>query len=164
MILNNYKQFIKEVLQKIDTLGIDVSTLHMDHIGYQASSDENYDTLKKLFEKFGTIVSEELVGNRRVGIYKLKSPLLYQPYIISAIELIAPKEGQRCISGLEHVEFVLNESFSSFMKRYPDIPWDTSAMNRVDFPMIKVQLDTYLQAKFHHKSVLEMMSANNKSI
>lgn len=156
MIIDNYENFIKKILDKLGELGIDVSNLNMDHIGYQASSDEDYDRLKAEFDAIGKRVSEAVVGGRRVGIYKLNKPLRFRQYVNTAIELIAPKVGQVCPSALEHVEFVI-DGFENFMKKYPDIQWDTSAISQPDFPMIKLKLDKDLQVKFHLTPVLEIV-------
>lgn len=163
MILGNYESFIKGLLEKIKQLGIDVSDLDMDHIGYQASSNEDYDRLRTEFDKLGKRVSEEIVGGRRVGIYKLNTPLRYEQYTNTAIELVAPKEGQVCPSALEHVEFVLNDTFESFMKRYPGISWDTSAISQPDFPMIKLKLGNDIQVKFHLIPVLDIVDSIKKN-
>lgn len=153
MLFDGYKKFIDGILQKINGLGIGVADLEMDHIGYQASSNEDYDRLSIEFGKIGEKISEEVVNGRRVGIYKLHSPLQHHQYTIQAAELIAPKKGQACPTALEHVEFVLKESFDSFLKRYPSIPWDLSAINQSDFPMVKLRLDNHVQVKFHLRSV-----------
>jgi predicted metalloenzyme YecM len=156
MILDNYENFIQKILDKLNELGIDVTNLNMDHIGYQASSNEDYDKLKVEFDAIGKRISEAVVGGRRVGIYKLNKPLRFQQYINTAIELIAPKDGQVCPSALEHVEFVI-DGFENFMKKYSDIQWDTSAINQPDFPMIKLKLDKDIQVKFHLTPVLEIV-------
>ncbi|NTU47018.1 VOC family protein [Candidatus Roizmanbacteria bacterium] len=163
MILDNYDDFIKTILHKLKNHGIDVEKLNMDHIGYQASSDEDYNTLKNEFNNFGSLVSEEIVGGRRVGIYKLSQALQFHQYIIPAIELIAPKAGQTCPSALEHVEFVLTESFDSFMNKYPDLHWDTTAINQPGFPMIKIKLGDTIQVKFHLQPILEIVSGKTAS-
>jgi len=157
MILDNYEIFIASVLQKLQELKIDVSGLDMDHIGYQSSSNDDYEKLKTEFDKLGEMVSERIVGSRRVGIYKLHNPLQYQQYSVPAIELVAPKDGQICPSALEHIEFVIPETFESFLKKYPRIVWDLSALHQKDFPMIKLKLDTYTQVKFHLTHVLKIV-------
>lgn len=158
MILDNYENFIKKILDKLDELGIDVSSLSMDHIGYQASSDNDYDKLKAEFDAIGKRVSEAVVGGRRVGIYKLNKPLRFRQYVNTAIELIAPKAGQVCPSALEHVEFVIDD-FKTFMKKYLNIQFDTSAINQTDFPMIKLKLGNNLQVKSHLTPVLEIVKS-----
>lgn len=157
MVLDTYTPFIEGILKKINDLGIDVSDLNMDHIGYQASSNQDYDDLRKEFDEIGDYVSEKIVGGRRVGIYKLREPLRYKQYTNEAIELVAPKEGQICPSGLEHVEFILKETFDSFMKKYPNLSWDTSKTNQPMFPMINLKLSDSTQVKFHYKPVLEIV-------
>ncbi|MDP2860242.1 MAG: VOC family protein [bacterium] len=163
MVLNDYETFIREILEKLNKLGIDVSDLNMDHIGYQASSDEDYDRLKTEFDKIGEKVAEEIVGGRRVGFYRLHSPLRFRQYTNTAIELFTPKEGQICPSALEHVEFTLKESFESFMRRYPNVPWDTSVIGRPDFPMIKLEVDKNVQVKFHLTPVLEIIKPKREA-
>lgn len=161
MILDNYTPFINNVLQKLNTFGVDVTNLDMDHVGYQASSNTDYDNLKKEFDKIGEKLTEEIVGGRRVGIYKLYKPLHFKQYTNTAIELVAPKEGQVCPSALEHVEFVITETFESFMNKYPNIPWDTSSINQPDFPMIKLKLNEQIMAKFHLTPVLKIVDSMN---
>lgn len=157
MILDNYREFLDKLIGDIEAQGLDVSNLELDHFGYQCSSDEDYDNLKPEFEKIGKLVSENIVGKRRVGIYKLNSPLEYKDWEILAVELIAPKEGQVCPSALEHAEFVINESFEEFIKRYPSAPWIVGEINQPVFPMLKLKLTDTTQVKFHYEPVLEII-------
>ena len=159
MVLDNYTNFIDNILKKLKELEVGVSGLDMDHIGYQASSNEDYDKLSVEFDKLGERVSEEVVGGRRVGIYKLFKPLQFGQYTNTAIELVAPKDGQVCPSALEHIEFVLKEPFESFMGKYSKINWDTSAIDQPDFPMIKLKLDKDVQVKFHLTPVLDIIAS-----
>lgn len=153
-ILGNYKPFISNILTSLHDKGIDVSNLVMDHIGYQASSDVDYDSLKSEFDRIGLCIKETTVNGRRVGIYKLFSPLTYDHYRNTAIELYAPKKGQICSSGLEHVEFVIDD-FDTFLQQYPKIPWDLSAISQKDFPQIKLPLENNTQVKFHLHALVD---------
>ncbi|KKP69650.1 hypothetical protein A2X44_03790 [candidate division CPR3 bacterium GWF2_35_18] len=157
MILDHYEQFLDLVFQKLSELKIDVSNYELDHLGYQASSDADYDKLKPEFLSLGESLSEEIVGGRRVGIVAFKKPLVYKNYIISAIELVAPKKDQICPSALEHIEFVLPKGFTNFMQKYPEINFDTAALNQPMFPMLKLKLDKYIQVKFHLKNVIQIV-------
>jgi predicted metalloenzyme YecM len=156
-VLANYHQFINNILDAINKFGIDVSKLNMDHIGYQAATDADYDQLKSEFDKLGKLMSEAIVNGRRVGIYKLAKPLHYDQYVNTAIELVAPKKGQVCLTALEHVEFVIPNGFADFMRQYPEVPWDTSAINQPEFPMLKLKLTEFTQVKFHLTPVLEIV-------
>ncbi|PIZ47926.1 hypothetical protein COY32_00925 [candidate division WWE3 bacterium CG_4_10_14_0_2_um_filter_41_14] len=159
MILDHTEQFIDRTMTRLGELGIEVTGFDMDHIGYQASSDKDYDELCSEFNTFAKRVSEEIVGGRRVGIYELHEPLKFEGYIIPAIELVAPKAGQQCHSSLEHVEFVIKETFESFMSKYPNVAWDVSSIDQKDFPMIKLRFDENTQVKFHIKPVLSIVAS-----
>jgi len=157
MILDKFNSFLDTCFEKIEEFGIDISKYELDHIAYQASSDSDYDKLMPEFLKVGKLVKEAIVGGRRVGIFELKDPLKYKSYLIPCIELIAPTKGQKCPSAPEHFEFVIDEKFEDFMKRYPNLDWDVSAIDQPVFPMIKLKLTGYTQVKFHYKPVLDIV-------
>ncbi|MBU0975308.1 MAG: VOC family protein [Patescibacteria group bacterium] len=161
MILKGYNQFLRDIFGKLENLKIDVRSYELDHIAYQASSDEDYDTLLPEFEKICDLLSEEVVGGRRVGIFKFKQPLVFENYSIPSVELIAPKQDQICPSALEHAEFVIDTDFDTFLKKYPAIDWDTSDVDQKDFPMIKLKVGKGLQVKFHLESVLDIVEKIN---
>lgn len=157
MILNKFTPFLDKVFDRLKELGVDISKYELDHIAYQASSDADYDRLMPEFLKISKLVNEAIVSNRRVGIFKLNSPFKYKNYSIPAIELIAPKEGQKCPSAAEHAEFVLDEKFDTFMKKYLNLDWDISAIDQPVFPMVKLKLADNIQVKFHYESILEIV-------
>lgn len=164
MILDDYQVFLDKIISKVGFLGIDVSTFNLDHLGYQASSDEDY--YKNLPEalSLGKKVHENLVGGRLVSIFKLNTPIEYRNYHIEALELIAPKKDQIVESHLDHVEFVIDKSFEEFMNEYPSVNWDTSAVDQPTFPMLKVQLGEGLIVKFHYEPVLKIVEKEEKPL
>lgn len=155
IMLDNYGIFINKILKRLDELGVDVRNFELDHLGYQTASNEEYDSLRLKFTDYGKLVREAIVGGRRVGIYKLNSPLIYKNYTIPGLELIEPKNAEVCPSGLEHLEFVIDEPFSTFIEKYPDIAWDTSALNQPEFPRLKLEIDTNTRVKFNLKPILK---------
>jgi len=157
MILDGLSDFLNKVHKHLDEKGIDVSKFELDHFAYQASSDSDYDILKEQFIKLGEEVSEAIVGGRRVGIFKLNEPIAYKDKSISAIELIAPVEGKTPPSGLEHIEYVIDEDFLVFADRYPTLDWNKTKINRDEFPMLILDLGDNTTVKFHHKNVLDMV-------
>ena len=164
MILENLSSFLDKLFAKLAEKGIDVSEYEMDHIGYQCSSSDDYDKLKLTFSDLGVLLDENIVGDRRVGLFKLREAIQYKKYLINAIELIEPKKGQICLSSLEHVEFVINEQFDTFVARYPTLQWDTSAVNQPMFPMVKLPLGDNIQVKFHHEHVFDIAARKKKAI
>lgn len=157
MILDNYKLFLDNFFEKLQEFKIDVTKYQLDHLGYQASSNSDYDRLKPQFRKIGKEMPEQMVGGRRVGIFKLNQPLQYKNYSIPAVELVAPKTNQVCPSALEHAEFVINEDFESLTKKYPALNWNKTKINQPKFPMVTLKLDDHIQIKFHYQPVLEIV-------
>lgn len=162
MIVDNYKEFLDKLLSDIEAKGIDASNYYLDHFGYQSSSNEDYDKLKPELLAIAEMISENIVGGRRVGIFKFNTPLLYNGKEIPAFELVAPKDGQICPSALEHAEFVIDTDFDSLVKKYPNLDWDLTAINQPTFPMVKLKLSENTQVKFHLKPVLEIIEEDNK--
>ena len=160
MVLDNYNKFLDKLFTDIQIKQINVSNFELDHIGYQCSSNEDYDNLKPEFEKIAKLVSENIVGGRRVGIFQLNSPINYKERSIPAIEIIAPKEGQICPSALEHAEFVINEDFESFVGKYSNLDWDKSKVSQPTFPMVNLKLSEFTQVKFHYTPVLEIVKSH----
>jgi uncharacterized protein len=151
------EKFLNEILSRIQKAGVDVTVLELDHIAYKTSSLEEYEKIKPDFLKFGKMIKENMVRERKVGHIKLFKPIIYKQYVIPALEVIAPKTGEIIKPGWEHVEFVLKESYEQFMSKYPSLNWDTSVMTSDVFSMIKLILGEDMQVKFHMTPLLEMV-------
>ena len=162
MALENLSSFLDKLFAKLAEKGVDISEYDMDHIGYQCSSSEDYDNLKTTFSEMGELLDENVVGGRRVSLFKLREAIPYKKYQINAIELIEPKEGMVHPSALEHVEFVISEQFDKFVARYPNLDWDTSAVNQPMFPMVKLPLGDNIQVKFHYEHVFDIVARKKK--
>lgn len=154
IITEGLSDYIKKQLKELDTLGIDYSNLEMDHFAYQCSSKEDYEDKKESSKKIGALKSEAIVENRRVAIFENKCPIQVGNYMVSAFELVEPKEGQITESKLYHIEFII-PSFEDFQKKYPNVNWDTRALNREQFSKLSIQLEDGNSIKFHLKNILE---------
>lgn len=147
--------FLDEFINKVAATGIDVSNLNLDHVAYQASSNEDYESKKPEFEKIANYTHEAIVNGRRVGVFGLENPIMYKGNKIVALELIEPTDGQVCNSDWEHAEYVLEEPYRDFMARYPNLDWNTSSIDRNAYSHLKLRLDEDTQLKFHLYDILE---------
>lgn len=152
----DYRSFLDSFFLQIQSSGLDIAGLPLDHIAYQASSTRNYEQKLEKFTPLGDLVSQEIIGGRRVAVFRLTQPLEYKDYQIRALELIEPKEGQICESAFQHAEFVTSKPFEDYLKNYPDIDWDTSSMNRDEFAHLKINFPNGLTLKFLQRPILEM--------
>jgi len=154
MIIDKYKQFLDKLFATLNENNIEVSEYVLDHIAYYVSSSEEYDQLKLKFVNLGEEVKESVVGGRRVYIVKLNKPLLYKNYSIDGIELVEPKEGQIIESDFEHAEFVVS-NLKSILDKYPDINWDTGAMDRDEYPKVQYKFENGVGIKFHPEHIFD---------
>jgi len=154
----NYIAFLNSFFEQLANVSLDISGLPLDHIAYQASSEEDYESKLPEFLKLGELVSEEIIGGRRVAVIRLDKPLSYKDYEIPALELIEPKDGQRCESDLQHAEFVVDKPFEKYIEQYPEINWDTNSMHRDEFSHLKLNFDNGLTLKFLQMPILELLA------
>lgn len=157
----DYQNFLDEFFKQIDLVGLDVIGLPLDHVAYQARTSDEYDQLKLDFRKISEGVHEAIIGNRRVGVFKLYQPFIYKNYTIEGLELLEPKQGQVCESGFQHAEFIANKPFEKYMEQYPNLNWDTSSMNRSEFSHLKFHFKNGLTLKFLKKPILELVATQN---
>lgn len=148
--------FLNTFFNLLTSTQIDVSNLYLDHFAYQTNSASDYEKIKFEVLSIADEVSEKIIGDRRVSIFKLRTPFDYKGRVIPVIEIIEPKEGQICPSAFEHAEFVV-DSIPKFVQKYPDLDWDLSSANRPDFPHLKLKLSDAIQVKFHPQSILEII-------
>jgi len=155
MITDNLQAFIDTKTKQLMDLTLDVSNMELDHFGYQTSSKEDYDTKTLEVSTIAERKSENIVGGRRVGIYKLNEPYKYKGFTILGFELVEPRDGQVTASRLDHLEFVLPVSFEDYIASNPQVDWDTRAMNRPEFAKLVVNFEDGTSVKFHLKNIFE---------
>jgi predicted metalloenzyme YecM len=152
--LQEYVPFLDKFFLMLSEKGINLNQFVIDHIGYQAKSSQEYNQRVNELCAFGSIVSENIVGDRRVGIIKLNKPLIYRSQNFNVIEIIEPKLNQIVESGWEHVELLFNKSLEELIQEYPTIVWDTSVIDRAEFPQLILKLSDTIRAKFPRLGVL----------
>ncbi len=155
MILSEYKNFLDEWLGHIKKLGIDVSDMTLDHLGYAAESGSDYNDKKEELLEVANLAREVIVSGRRVGVFELKQPLMYKDYSISAVELLEPIVNEAQRPGFEHAEFTTKKSFANLISMYPNLNWDTKNIDRADFPRLKIVLGNGMELKFNLTPILE---------
>lgn len=156
--MKNITPFLDSFFELIQKSHLNIKGYPLDHIAYQASSTQDYERLKPEFSQLGEEVHEEIIGGRRVAVYRLQEPIQYLHYLIPALELIEPKEGQVCASAFQHAEFVIDQPFEEYMAKYPEIDWDTSSMNRGEFAHLKLNFENGLTLKFLKAPILQLIS------
>ncbi len=157
-------KFLDDIFPKIEEKGINIDKFKLDHIGYQASSATDYQKKRDDFFKYGNLISESIVGNRRVAVIKLTKPLIYKDDNLNVIEVIEPKPKQEVKSSWDHIELTSDYELEELMEKYPNIEWKTSALNRDIFPMLILKLESGYTIKFPRRSAMEEVQRQQKEL
>lgn len=155
-MLGDVNNFLAKVFDALSRDGVDVSGCELDHVCYRVETSERYGELKQKLASQGELLVESEVGGRLIATYKLRQPILYQTRKIECVELPSPKKGTVYAEGLEHAEFVIGVDFENFMKAYPLVNFDTSALSKSVNPDVRVQYDGF-SVKFHRESLEQVI-------
>jgi hypothetical protein len=154
--IGDYKKFLDDVYTNIKGLGINVSDFPIDHIAYRTKSKERYEAILNELKNFGTILSEIIIRERPVAIFKLDDPLDYKGMKISFFEILAPAQGDTFYTeGLEHAEFVVDSPLSEMAKKYPSIDFYFND-NEIN-PELILRFPIQANAKFHELPIDEVI-------
>lgn len=158
-LLGNIEQFLDEIVEKLEELGIDLADLAiMDHACYRVETDDDYVAMKEKLSEIATLAGEISVNKRLISTLRLQDPIIYKGWRIDAIELPAPKEGAPYPEGLEHVEFVIYEDLRTFAEKYAHLDFEKRAIDRGVNPELGLKLpNSKLTVKFHRTPLLAVV-------
>jgi len=145
--IQNYEKFLDDIFEKLKNIKMDVSAFYLDHIAYRVETMERYEELKKQFMQKGELLSEKLIKNRPIAVFRLNMPMTYKDIKIDCLEIPAPSSHKFFTEGYEHAEFVVDGGLEEFAKKYPNIEF------KIDKKEINTEyaldLGDGLAAKFH---------------
>ncbi len=140
---------------EIEKIGLDLKNYPLDHLGFSATSKEQYETRRDDFLTISSLIREHIVSGRRVAVFRLNTKIKYRQYEIEALELVEPKNDEvNPVDGFEHAEFTIDVPFEEIVNKYPGIAWDTSSMSRSDFPRLKLVFQNRTELKFNITPIL----------
>lgn len=154
-VIGDTTAFLDAVFEGLRVQGVDVSHYLLDHICYRVASQELYELKKAQLSKLGVILCEANIGGRPIATFRLVDPIRYGHRRIPMVELPSPKASSPYPNGLEHAEFVVSEPLEAFVKRYPKLAWDTSAMGKARNADVSIKLsdEPRRSVKFHRQSL-----------
>jgi len=144
--------FLDQFFQNLKADKIDVANFELDHVCYRVETEKRYKEMKIMLDGLGQKLTEFKIRKREISTYHLNKPIVYLDREIHCIELSSPREDLFFPEGFEHAEFVINESLTDFMGRYPNIEFNTEALNRELNPELIRQYEG-IAVKFHNYSL-----------
>lgn len=153
--------FLDKLFTLMEKAGMNVDKYYLDHICYRVGSESEYQEKRAELNLHGEMLIESMVNGRLIATYKLHSPILYRGRKIDVLELPAPKPGHSYASGLEHVEFVAEESLQSIVDTYPSCSFETQGINKDINADITLRLGEYC-IRFHNQTLEDVIVEEKK--
>ncbi len=133
------------------------TNLVCDHICYRVETLERYEELKTFLREHSHLANESLVNGRPICIFELPSPLKFAGIQTTCIELPAPKETTFYQEGWEHAEFVTGSDIKEWIRKFPQLTFDTKAINKPINAEISLTISEKYKIKFHEKHILDVI-------
>eukprot|EP01137_Pigoraptor_chileana_P020301 Opistho-2@493 len=164
-VLGDVDAFASRLIGHLSAAGVDVSRYEMDHVCYRVESNDEYLEKKKELNTIGQqLYGDAIIGGRPIATFKLNEPIRTNGKEVTCVELPSPKRGSPYKTGLEHAEFVIDESFEAFMARHPSLVFDLDAINKEINADVRLSFeDGAISAKFHHMPLEKVMDLENAS-
>ena len=147
-------------VDKLMYLGIEINDKQIDHVCYRVETVQEYLSIKSILLKHGILLTESMIQGRPISTIYLNTPINFRNWVIPCVELPYPKENSYYASGWEHLEIVISEQeqrscmnsasdLREFMRKYPDINFDTKAINKEVNADISIKISDNTSIKFH---------------
>lgn len=154
--------FLQKLLTGLAKLPVPVEQLELDHLCYRVAGAERYVHVRQQLAEAGVLLGEHLIAGRPIATFRLHEPYHHAGRRIDVVELPAPKPGKPYSEGWEHAEFVVPEDLGRFADRYPDAPWDRSALHKPHQEELRIRLGA-ISAKFHRRALAEVIEEEGRN-
>lgn len=157
-------EFIKEITNQVESLGINTQDFVLDHVGYRTETLGRYYEVKDLFLSKSTEIGEVEIKGRPISIWKFNQPLdINETTQVEYFELMAPTENNTFPEGLQHVDFVIPFKLRRLLDMYPKIEWNMNAYNRKISPDLIIVLPEKKSVKFIEMGIEAAYHAQQKA-
>ena len=131
----------------------------IDHLCFRTSTNERYQAVCKAMSQIGMCLSETCVNGRMIACFRIAMGFEFRGRTIDLIEVPAPKEGKHTAEGFEHIEVVVDCSFSTLESKFsPELK------SRVRRPGLQKRFNPEVEisfgdisVKFHHQSLSQVI-------
>lgn len=121
-LIGDYETFFSDLLYRLKKLDIDVTGMPMTHLLYRVTTLPEYENLRDQLKVFCSEFVETPFNGRAVSILILEKPLILEDgFMVSMIELPAPRPVHMYPSGLESIGLFVGESLPKFKNQYKNV-------------------------------------------
>ncbi len=121
-IIGDYQGFFSDLLYRQKKVGINITGMPMSHFLYRTTTTPEYEALRDQLKFFCSEFVETQFNGRAVSVLVLNEPLVLEDdFLVSVIELPAPRPVHMYPSGLESTGVVIGKKLPEFINRYKEI-------------------------------------------
>lgn len=152
-IIGDYELFIEKVFSGLHESSIHQEELvELNHIGFRVKTESDYVQILDLLSEATTTHSKAVIRGREITLLRLNQPIEYGRFIIQYLEVLAPSSYSTYENGLEHAEFVIRDTFDTFIKKHNDVDFDLERIMDAENPEVGIMVEG-ITIKFHLKSL-----------
>lgn len=121
-LIGNYQAFFSDLLHRMKQIGIDITGMPMSHLLYRTTTLPEYYHLRDELKKYCSEFVETQFNDRAVSILILDEPLqLEDGFVVSMIELPAPRPAHMYPSGLESIGVTFGKELPQFIEKHKQV-------------------------------------------
>lgn len=121
-IIGDYQAFFSDLLYRQKKASINITGMSMSHLLYRTTTILEYEELRDQLKFFCSKFVETQFNGRSVSVLVLKEPLVLEDgFLVSVIELPAPRPVHMYPSGLESTGVVVGKKLSQFIKQHKEV-------------------------------------------
>ena len=163
-VIGDHGDFLDKVVANLESVGINIEGMNIDHIAFRATSDRSYQEISLNMLKYGERASRVFFRNRNVDMYLLFESLIYNGQKIKYFEILAPAIGDKFDNGLEHAEFTIKKDLREFIEKHPSLDWNTNAIEREIGADVGIRFENGANSKFKNMAMDEIIRLENELI
>lgn len=157
-LLGSPAAFVSKVVAGLRAVGVDPGELPMSHLGYKATTAEEYRRVRDGLLTHAAAIAENIHNDRPIAKIVLRDPLEIDHWSLDLIEVMPPKSRRAARTGLEHVGFVVGPGLDDFAELHAEVVTERQDQGPWCQPAC-IGLLQDMRAKFYHLGLRAVVEA-----
>ncbi len=161
-IIGDYREFFDVLEHGLEDMSVDVSGYNISHLGYKASSIQEYKEVNAALSGYAKATVENVHNGRPIAKILLKEPLILgEDKTVDLLEIMPPKSTPNRVDGLEHIGFVVGKRLDDFKARNEGVIDEIQNQGPFCQPACIILKNGY-RAKFYEHSLQKVVELEGK--
>ena len=161
-IIGDYQGFFSLQIERLSSVGIDISGCEISHLAYRTETYEEYLNVRGKIEAYCISNVENVWNGRPISIMQLEKPLtLGDGFVVPVIELIPPIHRRVYRMGLEHLGVVIGDTVDDFSREHRAALTGQQFQSEECEPYYVTFFDDFTMVKFYDQSLLKICESQH---